>query len=128
MARFALIKPDGTTIDRMASDVDPTVATKPGFRWLPCLPVAQPSFDPLSEIVAGPAYTVNANDVTEVWTKRALTVPEISDRKDAAIASVNGGFSPILKVLFNLNNRVRVLEGQAAITLPQFKAAIKALL
>lgn len=126
--RYALITPQDT-IDRMSSAVDPAVATKAGWRWLACPPVAPPSFDPTLELVEGPAYTVGASEVTEAWTKRNLTAQEIGERKDAVIAALNGGgFAPILKALLNLHNRVRVLEGQAQHTLAQFKTALKTLL
>lgn len=133
MARFAFIRPDNS-IDRKATDIDPTVQTKTGWRWLPCSPVAQPAFDSLTEIVEGPAYTVNANDVTEVWTKRAKTAPEIDADKDAAANAVNGPYAPLLKILRNHENRLRLLENaqfgtsKPPLSLADVKAAIKALL
>lgn len=129
MARFALVKPDNSTIDRMASNIDPTVGTKPGFRWISCPPAAQPSFDPVTETVDGPTYVVNANDVTEVWTRRPLTVQEISDRKDVSVSSLNGTvYAALAKVLLNHENRIRALEAKAPITMAQFKTGVKALL
>lgn len=108
---------------------DPNVQTRAGYRWMLCSVGTKPAFDPASETVEGPSYTVNASDVTETFTKRALTAQESSDAKDAAIASLNGStFSALFRVLFNFNNRIRTLEGQATMTASQFKAAIKALL
>lgn len=126
MARFALINPSNQ-VDRFGPATAPT---KTGWRWLPCPPVAQPTpFDPATEVIEGPTYTVNANDVTEVWTKRNLTAQEISDRKDVAVNGINGTtYAPLQRLLFNMNNRIRALEGQAALTAPQFKAFIKTLL
>lgn len=128
MARFALVRANDT-VDRISTQVDPNVQTKTGWRWLPCDPVAPPSFDPQTEKVTGPTYTVGASAVTEVWTKVSLSAQEISDAKDIAISGISGtAFSALFKVLFNLNNRVRVLEGQSALTQVQFRAAIKALI
>ncbi len=154
MARFALVK-DNVTIDRMAVNVDPTVATKPGFRWMPCAPVAPPAFDPLAETITGPTYTVNANDVTEVWTKRALTAQEISDQKDSAVNGLNNtNYKALLVILLQVVNDARATraklnalidatsqagtvtkfpsnqsaQGTVAIDMTQLKAAIKALL
>jgi hypothetical protein len=150
MARFALINPSNA-IDRMASNVDPNVQTKTGWKWLPCDPVAQPSFDPTTEKVTGPTYTVGASSVTEIWTKVSLTAQEISDRKDAAVNGLNGTVDkPLLQILLTVVNDNRAVRaklnalidatGQAAtvtkypnnqttvIDMTQLKAAIKALL
>ena len=128
MTRYALVDPQGN-FNRLSSNVTPNVSTKAGWKWLQCDPVTPPAFDPTSQALVGPTYTVGASSVTEVWSTRSLSAQEISDAKDAAIAAINGGgFSPIFKALFNLNNRVRVLEGSGALTVAQFKAQIKTLL
>ena len=130
MARFALINTtDNSIIEfRDYPSQPPNPAGKPR-KWLPCPAGVRPSVDPASEAMNAVAYTVNASDVTETWTKRALTAQEISDLKDIDLGNINiGTFMPLFKVLFNINNRVRVLEGQAALTAVQFRAAIKALL
>lgn len=121
--RYALIKTDDNSINRFASDVDPAVQTKPGFVWRQCPAVAPPSFDPALEVVEGPTYTVNANDVAEVWTKRALTAQEISDRKDGRISSID---ALQFLVSFDIENRVRALEAKAPITAAQYRSALKA--
>lgn len=130
MARFALINTTDNSIiefrDYATKPNDP--AGKPR-KWLSCPLVAPPAFDPATERVTGPTYTVGASEVTEAWTKVALTAQEISDAKDAAVNSINGGLYPVLfRAMFNLNNRVRALEGQAALTQAQFKAVLKALI
>lgn len=126
--RYALIRPDNS-IDRLATNVEPNVQTKTGWRWLSCPDVAPPAFDPASQVREGPTFSVGASIVTESYNVRAMNAQELSDAKDAAVNGINGtAFSPLLRVLFNLNNRVRALEGQPALTIPQFKTAIKALL
>lgn len=126
--RYAFIRPDGT-LDRLRTDIDPSVPCKAGYRWIPCPPVAPPAFDPMTEIVIGPSYIVNALDVTEQWTKRALTTQEIGDKKDADITNImKAGYAPIFKAFFNINNRVLTLEGKPTLTPAQFQAQIKALM
>lgn len=127
--RYALVGPQDQ-IKYIKSNVSPDVGTKPGWRWLPCPEVARPTFDQTAEVVEGPTYTVNASDVTEVWTKRNQTAQEISDQKDEQIStSVNGsGWKIMAIVLLNHENRIRAREGKAAITMAQFKAGVKALL
>lgn len=122
MMRYALVKPDNT-IDRFSTSVDPNVQTKTGFRWLPCDPAAQPAFDSATETVDGPTYTVGAKSVTEVWTKRSRTAQELGDRKDARISNID---NLQFQVSFDLENRVRALEGKAAITAAQYRTALKA--
>lgn len=123
MTRYALIKPDNT-IDRLATNVDPNVQTKAGFRWILCEPVAPPTFDAATEIVTGPTYTVGADAVTEVWTKRALNAQEISDRKDARISGMDLFF---FGLMFDMENRMRTqVESKPALTAAQYRAALKA--
>lgn len=106
--RYALVRTADNTIDRWASNVDPTVQTKAGFKWLPGAPVAPPAFDPVLETVDGPTYTIGASAVTEIWTKRSLTGQEISDRKDSAISMLNGGlYAPLLAILLTVVNDAR---------------------
>ena len=126
MARFALVRPNDV-VDRLAGDVDPTVQTKNGWRWLSCPAVAKPAFDADTQTVDGPAYSVGASTVAELWTVRSLTAQEISDLKDARIAAMNGA-NIALRVVHGIHNRVRTLEGQATHTLAQFRALIKAAL
>jgi len=122
--RYALVL-SGSSIDRFSTSVDPAVQTKAGYKWVSCPPVAPPSFDPASEIITGPIYTFATNLITEAWGKRTLTAQELSDAKDAKVSAVD---TMQLAVSFNMENRVRVLEGKAAVTQAQYKAALKALL
>ena len=122
--RFALIGP-GNTVNRFATDIDPNVQTKAGYRWYPCPQAVPPSYDPATEVLNAPTYAVNASDVTEVWSKRSLTAQEISDLKDAKISAID---MLQFKVSFDIENRVRALEGKASITAAQYRAALKAAL
>jgi hypothetical protein len=108
-----------------------------------------PNFDPKTEKVTGPTYTVGATEVTESWAVVALTAQEISDAKDAAVSSLNGTtYSTLLQIILSLENDNRIIKakintliddlaastakftvGQAnAITMNQLRTAIKALL
>lgn len=128
MPRYALVNPSDA-IDRLSYTVTPTVATKSGWRWLQCDPVSAPDYDPSTERITGPAYTVGASSVTEVWTKVSLSAQEISDAKDGAVNAINDtAFSVLAKVLLNHENRIRALEGKASVTMTQFKNGVKALL
>ena len=55
-----------------------------------------------------------------------MTAQEVSDRKDGQVNALSDGL--LIRALHNLHNRARVLEGQPTHTLPQFRAALKALL
>jgi hypothetical protein len=152
MPRYALVDPQDA-INRFSTvyggfDVS-KAGVDSGWRWLPCDPVAQPSFNPKTEQVTGPTYTVGETEVTEVWTVVALTAQEISDAKDGAVNSLNGGtYATLLEVILSLENDNRVIKakvnaiidataiatpkftaGQSGvITMNQLKAAIKALI
>jgi hypothetical protein len=152
MARYALVDPQNA-VNRFSTvyggfDVS-KAGVDEGWRWLPCDPVAQPSYDPKTEKVTGPTYTVGAEAVTESWSVVALTAQEISDAKDVAVSGLNGStYSTLLQVILSLENDNRVIKakinalidaaalatpkftaGQAgSITMNQLKTAIKALL
>jgi hypothetical protein len=131
MARYARVNAQNAIEEFRVFDAAPDPNPAKGWRWLPAPIVTSPSYDPMTEKRTGPVHTVGANSVTQSWSVVALTAQEISDRKDSAIAGMEGsaiGYAPIYRALFNLNNRVRTLEGQNTMTAAQFKAAIKALL
>lgn len=126
----ALIYPSAPTIvvERRMIDVAIIPQHKASW-WRPVVVIGDDAFDPLTQKKTGPVTTIEANQVVDTYSVVALTAQEISDRKDAAVSSINGaGFMPVFKAMFNLNNRVRALEGQPALTVSQFKASIKALL
>lgn len=122
--RYALVQSNNAVI-ALSSSIDPSAQTKAGYRWTPCPPVSPPTIDPAIEVVTGPTYTIGANLVTEVWGKRNLTAQELSDAKDYKVSAID---MLQLTVSFNMENRVRVLEGKGAVTLAQYKTALKALL
>jgi hypothetical protein len=152
MPRYALVDPQDA-INRFSTvyagfDVSKAVVDA-GWRWLPCDPVAPPSYDPKTEKVTGPTYAVGAEAVTESWSVVSMTAQEISDAKDNAVNALNGStYSTLLEVILSLENDNRVIKtkinavidaaalatpkftaGQAgSITMNQLKTAIKALL
>jgi hypothetical protein len=72
---------------------------------------------------------VGETEVTESWSVRSKTAQEISDDKDTSLTALNGTlYNPLIKIIVNLHNRIRVLEGLSTHTEAQVKAAIKNLL
>ena len=123
--RYALVNAAGD-IKIIREDVDPAVQTKAGWRWIPVEQVGRDAaFDAETEIKSGPVVTVEASRVVETWSVRAKTAAELDRQKDAAAQ----GFGRIEGlVAFNHENRLRALEGKAALTPVQFRAALKAML
>ncbi len=130
MARYARVNAQNAIEEFRSFAAMPDPNPAKGWRWLLAPPVAAPPINPMTEKRVGPTHAVGANSVTESWEVVALTAQEISDRKDEVIANLDGGpgYFPVYRALFNLSNRVRVLEGQGTLTGAQFKAAIKSLL
>jgi hypothetical protein len=130
MARYARVNAQNAIEEFRTFDAQPDPNPVKGWRWLPAPTVAAPAFDPMTHRRVGPTHTVGANSVAQSYEVIALTAQEISDRKDFSVASMEGagGYAPIYRALFNLNNRLRTLEGQSTMTAAQFKAAVKALL
>lgn len=121
--RYALVDDKGN-IDRFATNIDPKVATRHPWRWLPAPHAVKPAHDPETQVVEGPTRTVGA-DVTESWVVRDKTAQELAAGKDTILSRVDVA---ALAVLLNHENRVRALEGKVAITAAQFRTALKAML
>lgn len=123
MTEYALVDPNNT-VNRTATNVDPTVQTRAGWKWLP-VEVTNPAYEPATQVSEGPVVSVLSDKVTRVWTVRAKTVAELDADKDNVVNAMD---MLAFKVLFNHENRIRTLESKAAITAAQFKAALKAML
>jgi len=87
---------------------------------------------PASETVSDTVVVVEANRVLRTTTIRDKTVQEITDERDAALAeldtqsrdlqyAVNIHVKEITAVLFSAINTLRVADGDAVLTIPQFK-------
>lgn len=120
MTTYALVSPENI-VARFATDIDPSTGTKPGWRWLPVedtVPVAD-----ASQVLEGPIITIDEKRVTRVWSVRDKTAEEIAAEKDQRIERSEPAI--VLAVLLDHENRVRALEGKAAVTLAQFKRALR---
>ena len=150
MPRYALLK-DGAFTESRSYSSQPADIPHKGVAWLPCPYGTAPSFDPATEKLSEPIYTVGQAEVTETWEKVALTAQEISNAKDHAVAGLNGVVhKPNLQILLTIVNDIRAVRakvnalidatgqsgtvakypaGQVSeINMTQLKAAIKALL
>lgn len=102
----------------------PVLAGKP-YRKFYELIIVDPPFNPTSQIRTGPVVTEDhvAETRTHTWTVRDKTAQELDAEKDARVA--NEDFLQF-EIHFDLENRVRALEGKSAITRAQYRAALKA--
>lgn len=121
--RYALISPQNT-IQETRNDIDLTAQVRPGWKWLPYPVVARPNYDPESQ-VATMTTSVGQTQVTDSWSVRAMTAQEIDAVKQTKVDAMD---IVLLRLAFNHENRIRILEGKAAITIDQFKTAVKAIL
>lgn len=121
MTVYALVRPE-KTIDRRSQNIDPNVQTKPGFAWLP-VEAVDPKHDPATQVKTGPVTTIETSRVLDTWTVRAKTTQELDAEKDARISAID-----LLQfaVSFDMENRMRVLEGKAQVTAAQYRNALKA--
>lgn len=122
--RYALVS-EADQIVAMKEDVDLTATVRLGLRWLPCPYVAHPQFDAGTHALTGPTYSVTLTEVIEALGTVAKTAEQISTEKEVTVSSI---MPALLKVLLNHENRIRALAGQGAVTMDQFKNALKALL
>ena len=87
---LALVDPQNS-VNRIQSDtlIDPAVQTKIGWRWLPVETVGGGSYDPETQVLEGPVYSVQVAKVVETFTIRTKTQTELDADKDA-----NGWLTP----------------------------------
>jgi hypothetical protein len=123
--RAAVIKPDGTIkyIRNAINMADCRV--REGYKLLPCPEVPKPTFNKETHYLTGPHYTITDTEVVESWEIVAFTPEELDARKDT---QVNQKDRVILQLLFNQENRLRVLEQKPELTMAAYKALVKGLL
>lgn len=118
MTEYALVDAKDE-IRQFSASVDPTVQTKPGFRWLP----VERTTEGDGTVLDAPVTAVLKDKVTIVTTRRGKTAAELDSEKERQL----DGFDALaLKVLFDHENRIRALEGKQAASAAQFRAALKA--
>jgi hypothetical protein len=123
--RAAVIKPDGTIkyIRNAINMADCRV--REGYKLLPCPEVPKPTFNKETHYLTGPHYTITDTEVVESWEIVAFTPEELDARKDTQL---NQKDRVILQLLFNQENRLRVLEQKPELTMAAYKALVKGLL
>lgn len=87
----------------------------------------KPEYDPETQVIEGPTIEEDHENKVRrfVWTVRDKTAQELDADK---VNKVEGLNRVILEILFRHENRIRALEGKQAITVQQFKAAVKGML
>lgn len=118
-------------IDRRMIDLVDVPAHKQQL-WRPVIIVnANPQHNPLTHKVTGPVTVIEPTQVTDTYTLVALTQEEIDANKDRAIATElfeGTNYAVLFRVIFNINNNVRVLQGLPPLSAADFRNKIKAAL
>lgn len=127
MAEYALIdRVTGEVLryKKIAGETPPIKDELPAHKnfYLPVVRNVKPAQDPLK--VVSPTVTITATEVTHGWSIRDKTPQELDDEKESQLTLAVDTLQ--FKVLFDHENRIRVLEGKAAISPAQFRAALKA--
>jgi len=120
----ALIYPSAPSViaERRMIDVE-TIPTNKVSWWRPVVVVGDDTFDPLTQKKTGPVTTIEKDRVVDTYEIVALTALELSERKDARLSSID---TLQFAIAYDIENRVRVLEGKPQLTAGQYRAAIKA--
>jgi hypothetical protein len=129
MPLFKLVNASDEVIDTKVFAVQPPNPAGKSWRWLPVVVAGDGAFDPATHKRTGPVTTIEETQVVDTYTIELLDAQEISDAKDAAVGALNGSlYAALAKAMLNHENRIRVLEAKAPITMAQFKTGVKALL
>jgi hypothetical protein len=105
---------------RFRSGTPPTLRPEKGMRWLPFI-VTNPIYDATTQVKEGPILTVNADNVTRVWTVRSKTAQELDEDKDKIAISILRLVKPLITAL----NDGTFISG-SNYTNSQMKAILKA--
>ena len=116
----------GTFVAERDFAAKPVVPGKP-YRKFYTVEVTKPDFAPATQVRTGPVITEDheAETRTYTWTVRDKTAEELDADKDVRFDTVD---MVAMKLAFNHENRIRVLEGKQEVTAAQFKNAVKAML
>lgn len=128
----ALIYPSAPTViaDRRMIDVA-TIPSHKASWWRPIVIIGNDSFNSLTHKKTGPVTTIEEAQVVDTYTISSLDAGEIAAAKAAAVNSINGMYKPLLKILFNHENRLRAQAsppGSALADLDAFKTYAETLL
>jgi hypothetical protein len=104
---------------RFRSGTPPTLRPEKGMRWLP-ITITNPAHDGTTQVKEGPVLTINADNVTRVWTVRDKTAQELDEiENDRTLHKLN-----LLKPLIKALNDGSFVPGSNH-TNAQLKAIIK---
>lgn len=110
LAWYALVSPEND-IDQESNAVDPTVDTKPGWRWLPIITEEPPSYNPSVSFCEGPEFRVETDQVVKYWNIRPKTDLEINNDKIQKVNLIDPVvLSALLDVYNTANNTTLTLE------------------
>lgn len=103
---YCLVGPDGL-IAQQSANIDPSVQTKPGWRWLPLVVAAMPERDKRTQAIEGPFLTVRKSSVVQSYTVREKTAQEIKAADDEKVSKAE-----MLDMIHDLRKRVNLLENK----------------
>lgn len=121
--QYALINPDNL-IERMSFRVDPTVDTKPGWRWIIIVDEERPPYDPETHVAEG-TVDIQETQVLRGWIIREKTIEEHEAERTTWVNNIERA---VITALHNQENRLLILEGQPTITLEEYKIKLRDIL
>jgi len=123
---YFLVSPTDEVTERARYDSPPLVQTKPGYRWLPYV-VVNADYDSSTQERTGPVRVISDTEVTDTFTIRNYTADELAASAEAnKVAYVDSIDRLQFLVMFDMENRVRVLEGKSPVTAANYRNALKA--
>lgn len=113
---FGFIDPDNKVI-RFDSDIDPTVATRSGYKWLPVEEAERPAYSP-STHNAVTSYVITDDKIIQTWE-----VTELSENEKYVLRTnkINSVDQIALLIFLDLENKYRQLTDQPPISLDEYK-------
>lgn len=117
---YALINPDDEII-REEFSIDPTVETKPGYRWIPIEVESPPKYDQNTSVSEGPNLRLETDKVVKYWTIREKTAMEIQNEVDSKINSID---PMILKIM---HQQHKMITSNNEITFDEYKVYLRSL-
>lgn len=121
--QYALIDTNDQ-ITLIQNNIDPTVVTKPGWRWLPVLELPAPDYDMESEKLI--RHQALVDQEVHCWFEIAPKTPqEIQHQKTQKLEDIP---DVLINLLLDLENKIRTLSSSSALDEYNYREYLKTLI
>lgn len=121
---WGLVSPENE-VTKEEKNIDSTVATKQGWRWLSIVDLPSPIYNSKLQCIDGPYFNVTGEIIERYWNVRDKILDEIESDKRTIITSIP---QIVIDILFIQENKIRELNQQTLLNKEEFINYIKSIM